>query len=102
MRTFWIIVFCVITVIAAVYAKPTIYKKNQDNVFEPVMVPVSSTVIPLPVYKVGYGLGFVSKDKKTQLSSFKPEGGIKLITSMYKKYSLNKIIRSCFSDELFS
>ncbi|XP_018375204.1 PREDICTED: uncharacterized protein LOC108768970 [Trachymyrmex cornetzi] len=80
MRTFWIIVFCVITVIAAVYAKPTIYKKNQDNVFEPVMVPVSSTVIPLPVYKVGYGLGFVSKDKKTQLSSFKPEGGIKLIT----------------------
>jgi len=46
------------------------------------MVPVSSTVIPLPVYKVGYGLGFISKDKKAQ-SSFKPEGGIKLITSMY-------------------
>lgn len=45
-----------------------------------VMVPVSSTVIPLPVYKVGYGLGFISKDKKAQ-SSFKPEGGIKLITS---------------------
>ncbi|XP_018397995.1 PREDICTED: uncharacterized protein LOC108776003 [Cyphomyrmex costatus] len=79
MRTFWTIVLCVITVIAAVYAKPTIYKKNQDNVFEPVMVPVSSTVIPLPVYKVGYGLGFISKDKKTQ-SSFKPEDGIKLIT----------------------
>ncbi|XP_018316076.1 uncharacterized protein [Mycetomoellerius zeteki] len=79
MRTFWTIILGVIIVIAAVHAKPTIYKKNQDNVFEPVMVPVSSTVIPLPVYKVGYGLGFISKDKKTQ-SSFKPEGGIKLIT----------------------
>ncbi|KOC68863.1 hypothetical protein WH47_10851 [Habropoda laboriosa] len=44
-----------------------------------VMVPVSSTVIPLPVYKVEYGLGFISKDKKAQ-SSFKPEGGLKLIT----------------------
>ncbi|XP_011698730.1 PREDICTED: uncharacterized protein LOC105456421 isoform X2 [Wasmannia auropunctata] len=82
MRTFWtIILLCVIAVIVAVHAKPTIYKRNEDNVFEPVMVPVSSTVIPLPVYKVGYGLGFVSKDKKTQ-SSFKPEGGIKLITTM--------------------
>lgn len=46
------------------------------------MIPVSSTVIPLPVFKVGYNLGFVSKDKKAQ-SSFKPEGGIKLITSKY-------------------
>lgn len=63
------------------------------------MVPVSSTVIPLPVYKVGYGLGFISKDKKTQ-SSFKPEGGIKLITSkyIYNKCNLNKITKSCFRD----
>lgn len=44
------------------------------------MIPVSSTVIPLPVYKMEYGLGFISKDKKAQ-SSLKPEGGIKLITS---------------------
>ncbi|XP_017798382.1 PREDICTED: uncharacterized protein LOC108579369 [Habropoda laboriosa] len=65
--------------IAVAHGKPTIYKRNQDNVFEPVMVPVSSTVIPLPVYKVEYGLGFISKDKKAQ-SSFKPEGGLKLIT----------------------
>lgn len=66
------------------------------------MVPVSSTVIPLPVYKVGYGLGFASKDKKAQ-SSFKPEGGIKLITSKYNLiiYSLNKITKSCFRNELF-
>ncbi|XP_078050029.1 uncharacterized protein LOC144476732 isoform X3 [Augochlora pura] len=46
----------------------------------PVMVPVSSTVIPLPVYKVVYNLGVLSKDKKTQ-SSFKPEGAVKLITN---------------------
>ncbi|RLU25974.1 hypothetical protein DMN91_002137 [Ooceraea biroi] len=78
MRTSWMIVLFV-TAIIAVHAKPTIYKKNEDNVFEPVMIPVSSTVIPLPVYKVGYGLGFISKDKKAQSSS-KPEGGIKLIT----------------------
>lgn len=78
MRTSWtIILLCFVA--AFVAAKPTIYKRNEDNVFEPVMIPVSSTVIPLPVYKVGYGLGFISKDKKAQ-SSFKPEGGIKLIT----------------------
>ncbi|XP_020291827.1 uncharacterized protein LOC109858719 [Pseudomyrmex gracilis] len=75
MRTLWIVAFCL--AISAVHGKPMIYKRNEDNVFEPVMVPVSSTVIPLPVYKVGYGLGFISKDKKT---SFKPEDGIKLIT----------------------
>lgn len=55
---------------------------THSNNFFSVMVPVSSTVIPLPVYKVGYGLGFISKDKKT---SFKPEDGIKLITSEYRK-----------------
>lgn len=65
------------------------------------MVPVSSTVIPLPVYKVGYGLGFISKDKKAQ-SSFKPEGGIKLITSKYIiKCSLNKITKSYFRKLFF-
>ncbi|XP_032667749.1 uncharacterized protein LOC116842520 isoform X1 [Odontomachus brunneus] len=74
-----ILVCFVAAILVAAQAKPTIYKRNEDNVFEPVMVPVSSTVIPLPVYKVGYGLGFISKDKKAQ-SSFKPEGGIKLIT----------------------
>lgn len=73
-----IVTFCVLA-IAIVNAKPTIYKRNQDNVFEPVMIPVSSTVIPLPVYKMEYGLGFISKDKKAQ-SSFKPDGGVKLIT----------------------
>ncbi|KAI4498535.1 hypothetical protein M0802_006470 [Mischocyttarus mexicanus] len=79
----WTIVRTIITIcvlmITITQAKPTIYKRNQDNVFEPVMIPVSSTVIPLPVYKVEYGLGFISKDKKAQ-SSFKPDGTVKLIT----------------------
>ncbi|XP_012350895.1 uncharacterized protein LOC100868639 [Apis florea] len=70
---------CLLVTIAISYAKPTIYKRNQDNVFEPVMIPVSSTVIPLPVYKMEYGFGFVSKNKKAQSSS-KPEDGVKLIT----------------------
>lgn len=43
------------------------------------MIPVSSTVIPLPVYKVGYGFGVTSKDKKYQ-PSYKPDGVVKLIT----------------------
>lgn len=53
-----------------------------NNYLFSVMIPVSSTVIPLPVYKVEYGLGFISKDKKAQ-SSFKPDGTVKLITSKY-------------------
>ncbi|XP_043249957.1 uncharacterized protein LOC122395987 [Colletes gigas] len=62
--------------IAIAHAKPTIYKRNQDNVFEPVMVPVSSTVIPLPVYRGEYSLRPVSKDK----DAFNPNDGAKLIT----------------------
>lgn len=52
------------------------------------MIPVSSTVIPLPVYKMEYNFGFVSKNKKAQSSS-KPEDGVKLITS---KLNIKKII----------
>lgn len=42
------------------------------------LVPVSSTVIPLPVYQVGYGfnLGSTLKDEKAK----KPDGPITLIT----------------------
>lgn len=74
-----ILLLLFVATIAIAHAKPTIYKRNHDNVFEPVMVPVSSTVIPLPVYKVVYNLGVHSKDKKAQ--SFKPEGPVKLITN---------------------
>ncbi|KAF7987470.1 hypothetical protein HCN44_003232 [Aphidius gifuensis] len=71
-----ILIICLINETIGV---PTIYKRNEDNIFEPVMVPVSSTVIPLSDYKVGYGFGFFSKNKKAQ-SSYKPEGQVKLIT----------------------
>ncbi|XP_033222912.1 uncharacterized protein LOC117176746 [Belonocnema kinseyi] len=75
-------VICMIALVclaSETFGKPTIYKRNEDNIYEPVMVPVSSTVIPLPVYEVGYGFGFISKDKKSQ-ASFKPDGAVKLIT----------------------
>lgn len=77
--SFAAICFLATILIAIAHARPTIYKRNHDNVFEPVMVPVSSTVIPIPVYKVQYNLGFASKDKKAQ-SANKPEEVIKLIT----------------------
>lgn len=36
MKTFWtVVLLCVIAAIVAVHAKPTIYKRNEDNVFEP-------------------------------------------------------------------
>ncbi|XP_015512168.1 uncharacterized protein [Neodiprion pinetum] len=75
-----IFVMVLLCAVAQNMAKPTLYKRNDDNIFEPVMVPVSSTVIPLPEYKVAYGFGFISKDKKAQ-SAFKPSGSIKLITA---------------------
>lgn len=34
MRISWI-VLCLVAVIVTVHAKPTIYKRNEDNVFEP-------------------------------------------------------------------
>uniref|UniRef100_A0A1B6JH75 Uncharacterized protein n=1 Tax=Homalodisca liturata TaxID=320908 RepID=A0A1B6JH75_9HEMI len=60
-------------------AKPTIYVKNENDKLEPVLVPVSSTVIPLPVYKVGYEVG-VQGPKIP-----KPAGEHKLITAGKKK-----------------
>lgn len=43
------------------------------------MVPVSSTVIPLPAYKDKYKYGFTSNDKK-DYTTYNSEGRIKLIT----------------------
>lgn len=45
------------------------------------MIPVSSTVIPLPVYKVQYAIGVSSKDKKSPILR-KPDGSLKLITGI--------------------
>ncbi|XP_071440875.1 uncharacterized protein [Hetaerina americana] len=70
--------------LASVLSKPTIYKRNNNDKLEPVLVPVSSTVIPLPVYKVAYGLGVGGNDKLS-----KPSGPTKLIT-VNKKKALTK------------
>lgn len=44
-------------------------------------MPVSSTVIPLPVYKVGFGVGVNGAEKKPT----KPDEATKLITAHKKK-----------------
>lgn len=56
-----------------------LFNFSVSRIVHAVMIPVSSTVIPLPVYKVGYGFGFSSKEKKYH-SSYKPDGVVKLIT----------------------
>ncbi|CAH0548608.1 unnamed protein product [Brassicogethes aeneus] len=60
------------------YGLPTMYKLNENKVLEPDLIPVSSTVIPLPVYQVGYGLN-VSPSKHDEKIK-KPEGPISLVT----------------------
>lgn len=78
--------------LAAAAAKPTIYVKNDNDKLEPVLVPVSSTVIPLPVYKVGFSLGTASAakggDRERAAGAGKPEEPIKLITVHHKKKAL--------------
>uniref|UniRef100_A0A1B6ECG0 Uncharacterized protein n=1 Tax=Clastoptera arizonana TaxID=38151 RepID=A0A1B6ECG0_9HEMI len=77
----FIVVLCV-----CVHAKPTIYMKNENDKLEPVLIPISSTVIPLSVYKVGYSVG---------VHGSKPEKGEeenKLITVSKKKvYQMEKL-----------
>ncbi|KAJ8940908.1 hypothetical protein NQ318_017499 [Aromia moschata] len=66
---------------------PTVYKFNENRALEPDLVPVSSTVIPLPVYQVvSSDLNFrpTSKDEKVK----KPEGPVTLITVHSKKKPL--------------
>ncbi|XP_069691505.1 uncharacterized protein [Periplaneta americana] len=78
----WVLL-CVNILLTVVYSKPTIYKKNENDKLEPVLVPVSSTVIPLPVYKIAFGVGVGSAGKKPT----KPEEAAKLITATKKKSS---------------
>ncbi|KAF2894898.1 hypothetical protein ILUMI_11276 [Ignelater luminosus] len=69
----------------AIYAHPTMYKLNENLKLEPDLVPVSSTVIPLPIYQVGYGIDIAkgSKGQKTVIQ--KPEGPVTLVTVHSKK-----------------
>ncbi|PSN45242.1 hypothetical protein C0J52_07003 [Blattella germanica] len=72
---------CIVLLLSLAESKPTIYKKNENDKLEPVLVPVSSTVIPLPVYKVGVGVGVNGSGKKPT----KPDEATKLITVTGKK-----------------
>ncbi|XP_028026027.1 uncharacterized protein LOC114239824 [Bombyx mandarina] len=53
-----------------------LYRRDADNVLKPDLLPVSSTVVPLPFYSVyGYEKKLLrEKDKK------RPEGKISLVT----------------------
>lgn len=74
-------------------AKPTIYVKNDNDKLEPVLVPVSSTVIPLPVYKVGFSLGATkggSRDRPGAVAGAgRPDEPIQLITVHHKKKAMS-------------
>ncbi|MPC16744.1 hypothetical protein E2C01_009577 [Portunus trituberculatus] len=77
-------ILVLVSLAAMVAAGPTMkmYEKANDKTYKRVLVPVSSTVIPLedlPVLKVGAGVGVGSSitiDEK-----LRPEGPVKLVTS---------------------
>ncbi|XP_044260817.1 uncharacterized protein LOC123008856 [Tribolium madens] len=62
---------------------PTVYKYNENKILEPDLVPVSSTVIPLPIYRVSSGLQVAPNLKDEKIK--KPEGPITLLTIHSKK-----------------
>eukprot|EP00092_Neocalanus_flemingeri_P006632 GFUD01007155.1.p1 GENE.GFUD01007155.1~~GFUD01007155.1.p1 ORF type:complete len:107 (-),score=41.86 GFUD01007155.1:156-476(-) len=75
-----IILICVL--LPLIRARPTLYKLDEEkNTAERVMIPVSSTVIPiedLPELQVGFGFGVADKDRAKKPAYLKD---IKLITS---------------------
>ncbi|XP_063886615.1 uncharacterized protein LOC135114669 [Scylla paramamosain] len=77
------VILVLVSLAAVVAAGPTMkmYEKSNDKIYKRVLVPVSSTVIPLedlPVLKVGAGVGVGSSitiDEK-----LRPDGPVKLVT----------------------
>ncbi|XP_019876174.2 uncharacterized protein LOC109604080 [Aethina tumida] len=76
------LVVCVLC-FALVATLPTVYKYNDNKLLEPDLVPVSSTVIPLPIYQVGYGINVAPS--KTETKAKKPDGPVSLVTVYSKK-----------------
>ncbi|KAK9876114.1 hypothetical protein WA026_011231 [Henosepilachna vigintioctopunctata] len=68
LREFFAIFLCCFT-FRAVFAHPTIYRYNEDKNLEPALIPVSSTVIPLPAYELGYGFKVRNARKKAGYSA---------------------------------
>ncbi|XP_017768281.1 PREDICTED: uncharacterized protein LOC108556612 [Nicrophorus vespilloides] len=77
----FLLIVTLLTLFSVSQTHPTSYKLNEHQVLEADLVPVSSTVIPLPIYQVGFGLTFSGSEKKHS----KPVGPIGLITSANKK-----------------
>ncbi|XP_022187855.1 uncharacterized protein LOC111046584 isoform X1 [Nilaparvata lugens] len=70
---------CFVLYLQIADAVPTMYQKNSNHMLEPVLIPVSSTVIPLPVYKVGAVVG---------IKGDKPKEKANLITAAIAKKKL--------------
>ncbi|BET00365.1 Hypothetical protein NTJ_13182 [Nesidiocoris tenuis] len=85
MSHIWLIV---VTLASLAYAHPTIYKMNEDELLSPVLVPVSSTVIPLPIYKVSSSL--TRQRAEADFENPHPTGP-KLITVKTKKVKKDKV-----------
>ncbi|ENN81473.1 uncharacterized protein LOC109546813 isoform X1 [Dendroctonus ponderosae] len=78
------ITFLLVSCVALATSLPTMYKVNENKVLEKDLVPVSSTVIPLPIYKVssaGYNIKPLKEDELNQ----RPKGPVSLITVNSKK-----------------
>ncbi|CAG0892359.1 unnamed protein product [Cyprideis torosa] len=99
--------------VCQVYGSVISYEPTKDDekkMFRPVMIPVSSTVIPLddlPVYKVGFGFTFSPKEQekavteKAYEAKVEPKKKHELITAKKKKkYDLKKYDRAYFGPQL--
>ncbi|XP_050292744.1 uncharacterized protein LOC126733469 [Anthonomus grandis grandis] len=76
----FLLVVCAVTA----HGFPTMYKVNENKVLEKDLIPVSSTVIPLPIYKVS-SAGYNVKATKEEEINQKPRGPVTLITANNKK-----------------
>ncbi|XP_069949357.1 uncharacterized protein [Cherax quadricarinatus] len=78
------------------------YEKSDTHKYQQVLVPVSSTVIPLddlPVFKVSAGFGVASQHTHIK---YKPDGPVKLITihSLKNKTKTKKDPNAAFIEEV--
>ncbi|XP_030765140.1 uncharacterized protein LOC115889315 [Sitophilus oryzae] len=80
-KVFVLLAFLTVTV----KGLPTMYKVNENKILEKDLVPVSSTVIPLPIYKVS-STGYNIKPTKEEEINQKPKGPVSLLTVYNKKW----------------
>jgi len=83
-----IVFLCLFVFVLGITAHPTMYKLNENDKLEPDLVPISSTVIPLPIYQVSYGINVAPGAKGHKTTIEKPEGPLTLVTVHSKKKPL--------------